>query len=70
MRMLPHRVGALEIAHVELKGRVDGALDDIADMKLVVRELERFKWQLMGMAIAGASIGGWILSQLSSFVNP
>lgn len=58
MRELFHRLGTLELMTTEHS-------KDLADHENRLRKLEHLTAKVVGGAIVGSTVGGWLLSQLN-----
>lgn len=69
MRDLFHRLGTVELAVADAHKDVVEVVKDVADHESRLRKLEHLTAKVVGGAIVGSALGGWILSQLGGCVR-
>jgi hypothetical protein len=63
-----HRVGAVEVAVTRLETTQDVLVKADSDKETRIRSLEHLTAKVVGGAIVGSALGGWLLSKLGALV--
>lgn len=66
MKDIFHRLAATEIAITRVEAVQDNLVKADADKEVRIRSLEHLTAKVVGGAIVGSALGGWILSKLGT----
>ncbi len=68
MRDLFHRLSTVEVLVAETRSVTTANKEAIADQEVRIRGLEHLAAKVIGGAIVGSAVGGWILTKLSALI--